>query len=122
MACHAAPAERISGRLCPSSHPSPRTASSLERRWCWSEVGGSSKIEEPGTWSSQPIGKAFNMPANQLPPAQYTVTAPPAPDTAAHAKVKQMKQQLKDLVAARIAYYANPARAITGNDSLPADQ
>jgi hypothetical protein len=66
-------------------------------------------------------GKAFNMPANQLPPAPYTVTNLPAPDAAAHAKVKQMKQQLKDLVAARIAYYANPAKDITGNDSLPAD-
>jgi hypothetical protein len=61
------------------------------------------------------------MPANQLPPASYTVTNLATPDAAAHAKVKQMKQQLTDLVAARIAYYANPAKDITGNDSLPAD-
>jgi NTE family protein len=66
-------------------------------------------------------GKAFNMPANQLPPAHYTVTDLPKPDAAAHDKVRQMKQQLKSLLAERIAYYADPQKDVTGNDSLPAD-
>jgi hypothetical protein len=47
---------------------------------------------------------------NQLPPAPYTVTNLATPDAAAPANVKQMKQQLKDLVAARTAYYADPAK------------
>ena len=61
------------------------------------------------------------MPANQLPPAPYTVTDLPKPDAAAHDKVRQMKQQLKSLLAERIAYYADPKKDVTGNNSLPAD-
>jgi hypothetical protein len=67
------------------------------------------------------LGKAFRMPESQLPPAPYTVTDLPKPDAAAHALVKLMKQQLKALVDARIAFYADPKKDLSGTDSVPAD-
>ncbi len=65
-------------------------------------------------------GKQIDFPASMLPPAPYTVTDV-AVDPAKHALVKTLKGQLKALIDARIAYYADPKAKIDGAKSLPAD-
>ncbi len=66
-------------------------------------------------------GKKFVMPDAPLPPAPYTVQNLPARDANAENQLRLLKQQLKTLVNARIAYYADAARNLDGTESLPAD-
>jgi NTE family protein len=64
-------------------------------------------------------GKEFVAPTSALPPAPYTVKNLPSPVAGAHKQVLALKQQLKTLVSARIAFYTDANG--NGVASLPAD-
>lgn len=64
-------------------------------------------------------GKQFIPPSAGLPPTPHSVKNLPAPVPSALTQIRTLKQQLKALVAARIAYYKDATT--NGADSLPGD-